>query len=98
MHRKLTAILRRLKKKLIVYRETKARGGDAMRVLNRLDRRIGIFTEKRRIREDFMNSWRLGEIKTPTEEERKKIYSYPANLLTWKFLLELQKKYWRENI
>jgi hypothetical protein len=98
MHRKLTSILRRIKKKIIIHRETRSRGGDAMRVLNRLDRRIEIFNEKKRIREDFMNSWRLGEIKNPTEEERKKIFSYPAHHLTWKFLLDLQKKYWRENI
>jgi hypothetical protein len=41
-------------------------------------------------------SWRLKEIKPPTPEEyRSFFYNYP---MTWKYILEVQKKYWRENI
>jgi hypothetical protein len=37
-------------------------------------------------------SWRLKEIKQPTPEEYKAFsYNYP---MTWKYINEIQKKYW----
>jgi hypothetical protein len=88
--------LRRLKKKRIVHKAEAARGGISCRILARLDRQNRIRVEKKKVKDDLIYSWRLGEIKPPNHEEYKRIFS--DEVLTWNFLLELQKKYWRENI
>jgi hypothetical protein len=88
--------LRRLKKKGIVHKAEAARGGTSCRILARLDRQNRIRVEKKKVKDDLIYSWRLGEIKPPNHEEYKRIFS--DEVLTWNFLLELQKKYWRENI
>ena len=93
---KLKKRLRRFKKKHIIQKAEDARGGCAARISARVDRQIRIRREKARVKDDLIYSWRLGEIKTPTQEEHKRIFS--NEILPWKFLLELQKKYWRENI
>lgn len=96
MHRKLTTIIRRLVKSYIIRRETKARGGNAGRRLARTVRKLAIKVEKSKVKNDFINSWRLGEIKAPDPEDHKRIFS--EETLSWEYLLSLQKKYWRENI
>ena len=88
--------LRRLKKKRIIHKAEAARGGTSCRILARLDRQNRIRVEKKKVKDDLIYSWRLGEIKPPNHEEYKRIFS--DEVLTWNFLLELQKKYWRENI
>jgi len=88
--------LRRLKKQRIIHKAENARGGISCRILARLDRQNRIRVEKKKVKDDLIYSWRLGEIKPPSHEEYKRIFS--EEVLTWKFLLELQKKYWRENI
>jgi hypothetical protein len=89
-------ILARIRKEYILLRANSSRGGSISRDLERIDRLTSIRNKKSIIRRDFVNSWRLGEIKEPTEEERKKIFS--DTFITHEFLMELQKKYWRENI
>ena len=88
--------LRRLKKKRIIHKAEAARGGTACRISTRTDRQNRIRVEKKKVKDDLIYSWRLGEIKSPTADEHKRIFS--DEVLTWNFLLELQKKYWRENI
>lgn len=88
--------LRRLKKQRIIHKAENARGGISCRISARVDRQNRIRVEKKKVKDDLIYSWRLGEIKSPTVEEHKRIFS--EEVLTWKFLLELQKKYWRENI
>jgi len=88
--------LRRLKKIRIIHKAEAARGGTSCRILARLDRQNRIRVEKKKVKDDLIYSWRLGEIKPPNHEEYKRIFS--DEVLTWNFLLELQKKYWRENI
>ena len=88
--------LRRLKKQRIIHKAENVRGGISCRILARLDRQNRIRVEKKKVKDDLIYSWRLGEIKPPSHEEYKRIFS--EEVLTWKFLLELQKKYWRENI
>ena len=88
--------LRRLKKQRIIHKAENVRGGISCRILARLDRQNRIRVEKKKVKDDLIYSWRLGEIKPPNHEEYKRIFS--EEVLTWKFLLELQKKYWRENI
>ena len=88
--------LRRLKKQHIIRKAEDARGGIACRISARADRQNRIRWDKKKVKDDLIYSWRLGEIKTPTAEEHKRIFS--DEVLPWKYLLELQKKYWRENI
>ena len=88
--------LRRLKKQRIIHKAENVRGGISCRISARLDRQNRIRVEKKKVKDDLIYSWRLGEIKPPNHEEYKRIFS--EEVLTWKFLLELQKKYWRENI
>ena len=88
--------LRRLKKQRIIHKAENVRGGISCRILARLDRQNRIRVEKKKVKDDLIYSWRLGEIKPPSHEEYKRIFS--EEVLTWKFSLELQKKYWRENI
>ena len=88
--------LRRLKKQRIIRRAEDARGGISCRISARVDRQNRIRREKKNVKDALIYSWRLGEIKTPTKDEHKRIFS--DEVLPWKFLLELQKKYWRENI
>lgn len=43
---------------------------------------------------DLIISWKFGEIKAPTNDERDAVNSVDANRkLTWEYLLSLQKKY-----
>ena len=88
--------LRRLKKQRAISNAEDARGGISCRISARVDRQNRIRVEKKKVKDDLIYSWRLGEIKPPSHEEYKRIFS--EEVLTWKFLLELQKKYWRENI
>jgi len=88
--------LRRLKKQRVIHKAEAARGGTACRISTRTDRQNRIRCEKKKVKDDLIYSWRLGEIKSPTADEHKRIFS--DEVLTWNFLLELQKKYWRENI
>ena len=48
---------------------------------------------------DLIISWKFGEIKAPTKDERDAVNSVDANRkLTLEYLLSLQKKYRNENI
>lgn len=48
---------------------------------------------------DLIISWKFGEIKAPTNDERDAVNSVDAcKKLTWEYLLSLQKKYRNENI
>jgi len=61
---------------------------DAERVLRQQD----ILQKKRTIINLMVVSWRLKEIRQPSPEEYKSFsYNYP---MTWKYILEIQKKYW----
>jgi hypothetical protein len=89
--------MRLIKKRIIVSMETKKRGGNAGRLLQRSLRKHTILQEKTKVTSDLVRSWGLGEIGRPTEEERMLFYLYPGTL-TWKYILEVKKKYWHGNI
>lgn len=96
LQRILKRWLRRLRKSQGIKKAIKARGGNLQRADARVFRQQEILRQKRTIIKLMVASWRLKEIKEPTPEEYKSFfYNYP---MTWKYILEIQKKYWRENI
>lgn len=85
--------LRRLRKSQGIKKTIKARGGNLQRDSERVFRQQDILLKKRTIIKLMIISWRLKEIKQPTPEEYKSFsYNYP---MTWKYILEIQKKYWQ---
>jgi hypothetical protein len=96
LQRILKKWLRRLRKSRGLKKAIKVRGGNVHRDAERAFRQQEILRQKRTIVKLMVVSWRLKEIKPPTPEEyRSFFYNYP---MTWKYILEVQKKYWRENI
>ena len=90
---------RGLKKQWIIRKETDRLGGEEIRRLNRLNRQLLISVTKSTIILDLIISWKFGEIKAPTNDERDAVNSVDAcKKLTWEYLLSLQKKYRNENI
>ena len=85
------------KKRFIISKEMKKRGGNAGRCGQRSIRRQAILQEKLRISSDLVRSWGLGEIPRPSEEEKMKFFLYPGTL-PWSYILEVKKKYWHGNI
>lgn len=91
--------MRRLKKKWIIRKETNRLGGEDVRRINRSNRQLHIIVTKSSIILDLIVSWKFGEIKAPTNDERDAVNSVDASRkLTWEYLLSLQKKYRNENI
>ena len=82
-----------IKKKIIIRREIKRRGGTSARFLARATRLLSIKTEKDKLREDLVRSWCLGELTKPTPEEYERFFLY-YHYLPWSYLLEIKKKYW----
>ena len=82
-----------IKKKIIIRREIKRRGGTSVRSSQRVDRFESIKKEKHKIREDLVRSWGLGEIRPPSQEEKEHFFLY-YHYLTWSYLIEIKKKYW----
>lgn len=96
LQRILKRWFRRLRKSQGVKKATKARGGNTQRADARVFRQQEIRRQKRTIIKLMVVSWRLKEIKQPTQDEyREFFYNAP---MTWKYILDVQKKYWRENI
>jgi hypothetical protein len=92
LQRILKRWLRRLRKSQGLKKAIKARGGNDQRDAERVFRQQDILRQKRTIIKLMVVSWRLKEIKQPTPEEYKAFsYNYP---MTWKYINEIQKKYW----
>lgn len=89
--------VRRAKKAWVISRATKDKGGYESRYKARSERLERIRADKKSIRDDLVNAWGLGELKPPTEEEKKLFYLYYQNL-SIEYLLKVKKKYWHENI
>jgi hypothetical protein len=84
--------LRRLRQSRGLKRAIKDRGGNPQRDAERVLRQQDILQKKRTIINLMVVSWRLKEIRQPSPEEYKSFsYNYP---MTWKYILEIQKKYW----
>lgn len=97
-----------IRRMLSIRRETKRRGGLEVRREEREKRILGIKQKKIDIIESLRNSWNIGEIKPPTDNEKTLFYLYyrpkqnqeslkefrlPKDL-TWDYLLGIQRKYW----
>ena len=82
-----------IQKLLVVWSETRKRGGRESRNDHRSVRFERIKAQKLAIRDSLIASWGLGEIKPPTEEERIKFWLY-YHYLPMDYILEVKKKYW----
>jgi hypothetical protein len=92
LRRILKRWLRRLRKSQGIKKAIKARGGNLQRADERIFRQQDILRKKRTIIKLMVISWRLKEIKQPTPREYE-LFFYGAPM-TWKYILEIQKKYW----
>lgn len=82
------------KKRIIISRKVKDMGGEEIRRNLRRERLLKIREEKSAITMMMVGSWRLREIKPPTEEEYYKFFfSQP---MTIGYLRGVVKKYWNE--
>ena len=100
----LQALIRRVKR--WVTRQAKRRhiqmgedrlGGVRARVFLRHQRRDRIRREKRAVIADLYRSWRIGEIKPALKQDLEAIETHHESL-PWTRLLDIQKRYWHENI
>ena len=82
------------KKKLILSRKIKDIGGDEVRKNLRMGRLLKIRDEKSQITSMMVHSWKLREIKPPSEEEYYKFFF--TQPMTIKYLRDTVKKYWDE--
>jgi hypothetical protein len=80
------------KKKIIISRRVKSMGGEEVRISLRKERLLKIRKEKENIVSMMVGSWRLKEIKPPTEEEYYKFFF--TQPMTIKYLRDTVKKYW----
>ena len=82
-----------LRKVWLIRRETKLRGGAALRISHRTERFRQIKEQKLAIRNSMVQSWGLGEIPPPTESERTSFWLF-YHYLPMSYILEVKKKYW----
>lgn len=90
-------MIRTITKRYVVWSRTRSVGGRIYRDEARDSRRAYQRREKTAVLDDLIRSWEIGEIKSPTEQERFDILNIGGRL-SWKFLETLQKKYRAENI
>jgi len=82
------------KKRMIINKRIKELGGDQARKKLREERLLNIRKEKLLITSMMVNSWKLKEIKSPSEEEYYKFFfTQPMPI---KYLRDTVKKYWDE--
>lgn len=82
------------RKRMIINRRVKELGGDQARKKLREERLLNIRKEKLLITSMMVNSWKLKEIKSPSEEEYYKFFfTQPMPI---KYLRDTVKKYWDE--
>lgn len=94
---RLKEMIRTITKRYVVWSRTRSVGGRIYRDEARDSRRAYQRREKTAVLDDLIRSWEIGEIKSPTEQERFDILNIGGRL-SWKFLETLQKKYRAENI
>jgi hypothetical protein len=94
---KISLKIRRIKKIFIIRKATKRIGGETARKLFRNQRQESIYRQKKLMRSDLMNSWRIGEIKSPDKGDWESIDIPPKNIPISHFIY-LKKKYWGGNI
>lgn len=85
--------LRRERKKRILKKITKLKGGDLARAQRRKARQREIASEKRTIIDGLLRSWKVGEIKPP-QNGIKETLTYYEHGLSIKQLRELEEWYW----
>lgn len=85
--------IRCLRKSFHIRAETKRRGGDDARRSARLERLGAIKEQKLAIRNSMVQSWGLGEIPPPTDEERDRFWLF-YHYLPMSYILQVKKKYW----
>lgn len=90
-------MIRAIGKRYIVWSKTRSVGGRIYRDEARDSRRAFQRKLKSVVIDDLILSWEIGEIKTPTAQERFDILNMGGRL-SWKSLETLQKKYRGENI
>jgi hypothetical protein len=88
---------KRLFKKIILSREEKKIGGNPRRTELRSQRLDLINKTKKLIKDDLINSWNLGEIRSPDEEDWDIINTYHKRIPI-SSLNTIKEKYWGGNI
>lgn len=89
-------VIRQVKSRRILLAEDRL-GGVRARVSQRHHRRYLIRKQKRAVIEDLYRSWRIGEIKPALKQDLEAIETHHESL-PWTRLLDIQKRYWHENI
>jgi hypothetical protein len=87
----------RIKKLIIIKRETKKRGGKEARERSRSERLHSIYCIKESVKKDLLYSWKVGELRKPDKSDWDSI-NVPSHQIPISFLSGLKKKYWGENI
>lgn len=94
--RRLALGVRLIRKRLVILNETRIRGGNRRRAVDRMRRIHRIKKEKESYAEEIFLSWHQGETK-PTPTEINEVMFYGDNL-TWEILKSYRKKYSSDNI
>ena len=97
MIEKIFLKIRRIKKLIILKRSIKKIGGETARKIFRRQRQESIYRQKKLMRTDLINSWTIGEIKSPDKEDWDSIDIPPRNIPI-STLIRIKKKYWGGNI
>ena len=82
-----------LRKFWVIRTETRHRGGSELRRTLRSERLSRIKEQKLAIRNSMIQSWGLGEIAPPSEEEKRRFWLF-YHYLPMSYILQVKKKYW----